>query len=205
VGAARPTDFRFLTSGPQTAASSGPLDFAAIAAGFRQDKRIEPKVRAVLVALTRMGFLATPDGGKTARHRTERLEMYRRYRLASSQWRGRPCPRCRPRRQVPPHRDLPKGRCRLRRQAGRDAAPLVNTVSISEQSRGGGITPHPPVEPVLGPACGRTRGPTPPDRAGGKLSPIEGEVKPQILMRREVNRALLATAFAFAAGAPGTE
>jgi hypothetical protein len=47
------------------AAASTPLAASAIAAGFRQGKRIEPKVRAVLIALTRMGFLGTPDDGKT--------------------------------------------------------------------------------------------------------------------------------------------
>jgi hypothetical protein len=41
------------------------LDAAAIATGFRQGKRIEPKVRAVLVALARLGFIATPDGGNS--------------------------------------------------------------------------------------------------------------------------------------------
>lgn len=46
------------------AASPGPLEVEAVAAAFRQGKRIEPKVRAVLVALTRMGFVAMPDSGK---------------------------------------------------------------------------------------------------------------------------------------------
>jgi hypothetical protein len=47
------------------AASSRPLDSAAIAAGFRQGRRIEPKVRAVLVALARMGYVGSADGGKS--------------------------------------------------------------------------------------------------------------------------------------------
>ncbi len=47
------------------AASAGPLDSATIAAGFRQGRRIEPKVRAVLVALSRMGYVSAADGGKT--------------------------------------------------------------------------------------------------------------------------------------------
>ncbi len=38
---------------------------AAPAATFRQGRRVEPKVRAVLVALVRLGFIATPDGGKS--------------------------------------------------------------------------------------------------------------------------------------------
>jgi hypothetical protein len=47
------------------ASASAAMDAEAIAAGFRQGRRIEPKVTAVLVALTRMGFLSSPDGGKT--------------------------------------------------------------------------------------------------------------------------------------------
>lgn len=49
--------------------ATGPLNAAAIASAFTQGKRIEPKVRAVLVALARMGFLATQDDGKTFRLR----------------------------------------------------------------------------------------------------------------------------------------
>jgi hypothetical protein len=45
--------------------SARPLDAAAMAATFRQGKRVEAKVRAVLTALARMGFVATPDGGRT--------------------------------------------------------------------------------------------------------------------------------------------
>jgi hypothetical protein len=47
------------------ASAGGPLNSAAIAAGFRQGRRIEPKVIAVLVALTRMGLLSSADGGKS--------------------------------------------------------------------------------------------------------------------------------------------
>jgi hypothetical protein len=47
------------------AASAGPLDAASLTAGFRQGRRIEAKIAATLAALARMGFIATPDGGKT--------------------------------------------------------------------------------------------------------------------------------------------
>ena len=45
------------------AGADRPLDSTAIATGFRQGRRIEPKVRAVLTALARMGFVASPDNG----------------------------------------------------------------------------------------------------------------------------------------------
>lgn len=41
------------------------LDAAALAASFRQGRRVEAKIAAVLGALARMGFVATPDGGRT--------------------------------------------------------------------------------------------------------------------------------------------
>jgi hypothetical protein len=41
------------------------LDAARIAAGFRQGKRIKAKVRVVLLALARMGFIATANGGNS--------------------------------------------------------------------------------------------------------------------------------------------
>ncbi len=44
--------------------ASAPLDAGAIASGFRQGKRVEPKVVAVLAALTRMGVISTGDGGR---------------------------------------------------------------------------------------------------------------------------------------------
>ncbi len=47
------------------AASAAPAASGAIASTFRQGRRIEPKVRSVLAALTRMGFVATGDGGGT--------------------------------------------------------------------------------------------------------------------------------------------
>jgi hypothetical protein len=47
------------------AAEPGALDAAAIAATFRQGKRIEAKVQSVLVALNRMGFVSSADGGKS--------------------------------------------------------------------------------------------------------------------------------------------
>lgn len=47
------------------AAAKGPLDPAALAATFRQGRRVEPKVAAVLMALARMGYVATADRGRT--------------------------------------------------------------------------------------------------------------------------------------------
>lgn len=41
------------------------LGAAAIAASFRQGRRAEGKIAAVLGALARMGFVSTPDGGRT--------------------------------------------------------------------------------------------------------------------------------------------
>jgi hypothetical protein len=49
--------------------ATGPLNATEIASTFTQGRRIEPKVRAVLVALARMGFLATQYDGKTFRLR----------------------------------------------------------------------------------------------------------------------------------------
>jgi hypothetical protein len=46
-------------------AASGALDSQTLAASFRQGRRIEPKVSAVLVALNRVGYINSPDGGKT--------------------------------------------------------------------------------------------------------------------------------------------
>jgi len=42
---------------------SGPLDAAAIAARFKQGRRVAPKVAAVLASLHRMGLVGTADGG----------------------------------------------------------------------------------------------------------------------------------------------
>ena len=44
------------------AAAPGPVDAAAIAAGFRQGRRIEPKVAAILASASRIGAVATRDG-----------------------------------------------------------------------------------------------------------------------------------------------
>jgi hypothetical protein len=47
------------------ATASRPLDATALAATFKQGRRIASKVSAVLAALSRMGFVATADGGVT--------------------------------------------------------------------------------------------------------------------------------------------
>lgn len=47
------------------ATAAGPLDAASVAAGFKQGRRIAPKVEAVLASLARMGFADSPDGGAT--------------------------------------------------------------------------------------------------------------------------------------------
>ena len=47
------------------AASAAPVASGALASTFRQGRRIEPKVRSVLAALARMGFVAASDGGKS--------------------------------------------------------------------------------------------------------------------------------------------
>ena len=44
------------------ASATRPLDAVALAAIFRQGRRIAPKIAAVLGALARMGFAATADG-----------------------------------------------------------------------------------------------------------------------------------------------
>lgn len=44
---------------------AGALDALTIASGFRQGRRIEPKVTAILAALTRMGVATSSDGGRT--------------------------------------------------------------------------------------------------------------------------------------------
>ena len=45
------------------ASASCPLDALALAATFRQGRRVAPKIAAVLAALTRMGFAAVADDG----------------------------------------------------------------------------------------------------------------------------------------------
>lgn len=47
------------------ASAPRPLDVPALAASFRQGRRIEGKIAAVLGALARMGFVSTADGGRT--------------------------------------------------------------------------------------------------------------------------------------------
>lgn len=47
------------------AGAPGPLDAAAIAAGFRKSRNLEQRVGAVLAALSRLGFLTTADGGRS--------------------------------------------------------------------------------------------------------------------------------------------
>ncbi len=47
------------------ASADSARDAASIAALFRQGRRCEAKVRAVLIALARTGFVATPNGGRS--------------------------------------------------------------------------------------------------------------------------------------------
>ncbi len=47
------------------ASAARPLDASALAAGFKQGRRVAPKIAAVLAALARMGFVASSDGGAT--------------------------------------------------------------------------------------------------------------------------------------------
>ena len=47
------------------AASPGAIDAATLAASFRQGRRVEVKIAAVLGALARMGFVTTSDGGRS--------------------------------------------------------------------------------------------------------------------------------------------
>ena len=41
------------------------MDVSTVAASFQQGKRVEGKVKAVLAALARMGFVASSDGGRS--------------------------------------------------------------------------------------------------------------------------------------------
>ncbi|MCX5493254.1 hypothetical protein OSH11_00905 [Kaistia dalseonensis] len=45
--------------------ASGPLDAATLAASFRQGRRIEPKVAAILAALARTGTALSSDRGRS--------------------------------------------------------------------------------------------------------------------------------------------
>jgi hypothetical protein len=47
------------------ASNSGPVNASDVASRFRQGRRIESKIRSVLAALTRLGFISTTDGGMT--------------------------------------------------------------------------------------------------------------------------------------------
>jgi SAM-dependent methyltransferase len=47
------------------ASSADPIDASALASRFRQGRRVEPQVRATLLALARMGHVASADGGRT--------------------------------------------------------------------------------------------------------------------------------------------
>jgi hypothetical protein len=47
------------------ASSTAPVGSEALAAGFRQGRRALPQINAVLASLVRMGFVASPDGGRT--------------------------------------------------------------------------------------------------------------------------------------------
>ena len=47
------------------AAASLPINAVALATTFKQGRKIAPKIIAVLAALTRMGYVATADGGET--------------------------------------------------------------------------------------------------------------------------------------------
>ena len=47
------------------ASAAVPLDAAALAARFRQARRVVPKVASVLGALQRMGFVSSTDAGRT--------------------------------------------------------------------------------------------------------------------------------------------
>jgi hypothetical protein len=45
------------------AAASAPLDAATLASGFRQGKRVEKQIGAVLMSLARLGHVAVTNGG----------------------------------------------------------------------------------------------------------------------------------------------
>jgi hypothetical protein len=47
------------------AANTAPVDATVLARTFKQGRRCEPKVRSVLAALVRMGYVVTADAGKT--------------------------------------------------------------------------------------------------------------------------------------------
>jgi hypothetical protein len=45
--------------------AAGPLDARTLATAFRQGRRVEGKIRAVLMALARLGYVATTNGGQS--------------------------------------------------------------------------------------------------------------------------------------------
>ena len=47
------------------ASATAPIGAEALATGFRRGRRAVPQIGAVLAALVRMGFVASPDGGRT--------------------------------------------------------------------------------------------------------------------------------------------
>jgi hypothetical protein len=62
-----PTDNVAQTAAVMAALASSPAPIAAeaLATGFRQGRRALPQLNSVLASLVRMGFVATPDGGRT--------------------------------------------------------------------------------------------------------------------------------------------
>jgi hypothetical protein len=62
-----PTDEMAQTAAVMAALANAtaPLDAAALAARFRQGRRVEPKIASVLGALLRMGFASGSDGGRS--------------------------------------------------------------------------------------------------------------------------------------------
>jgi hypothetical protein len=62
-----PTDDMAQTAAVMAALAnaSAPLDATALAARFRQGRRVGPKIASVLGALLRMGFASTSDGGRS--------------------------------------------------------------------------------------------------------------------------------------------
>ncbi len=81
------------------AAASRPVGAAAIASGFRQGRRIEPKIAAILASAARIGAVSTRDGTIFSLRRAERplprpsLSLNRGFRV---------------RRSAPPRNDRPK-------------------------------------------------------------------------------------------------
>jgi hypothetical protein len=51
------------------AAARGPVDAPTIASAYKQGKKAEPKIAAILAAAARIGEVATMDGGRTFQFR----------------------------------------------------------------------------------------------------------------------------------------